>query len=80
MVTGFTMINVVPGAEYTVWKELVKIKSITKVVHVFGEFDYVVIIDVNDLSDLNRAVDEIKLIHGVTSTHTIVEHELVFMK
>ncbi len=79
MVTGFTMINVAPGAEYTVWKELVKINGITKVVHVFGEFDYVVIIDVNDLSDLNRAVDEIKLIHGVTSTHTIVEHELVFM-
>ncbi len=80
MVIGFTMINVVPGAEYTVWQELVKISGITKVVHVFGEFDYIVIIDVSDLSELNRAVDEVKLINGVTTTHTIVEHELVFMK
>ncbi len=80
MVIGFTMINVVPGAEYTVWQGLVKISGITKVVHVFGEFDYIVIIDVDELPDLNRTVDEIKLIHGVTSTHTIVEHELVFTK
>ncbi len=74
------MINVVPGAEYAVWQELMKIDGITKVVHVFGEFDYVVIIDVDELSELNRTVDEIKLIHGATTTHTIVEHELVFMK
>jgi DNA-binding Lrp family transcriptional regulator len=80
MVLGFTMINVVPGAEQEVWQELVTISGVTRVVHVFGEFDYIVIIEANELSELNRAVDDIRLIHGVTTTRTFVEHELVFMK
>ena len=74
------MMNVVRGAEYEVWQELVKISGVTQVVHVFGEFDYVVIIEVNDLSELNHAVDDIKLIQGITTTHTFVEHKLAFMK
>jgi len=58
----------------------VKVGGVTKVVHVFGEFDYIVIIEVNDLSELNHAVDDIKLIQGITTTHTFVEHKLAFMK
>jgi len=80
MVIGFAMMNVVRGAEYEVWQELEKISGISRVVHVFGEFDYVVIIEVNELSELNHAVDDIRLIHGVTTTHTFVEHKLAFMK
>jgi DNA-binding Lrp family transcriptional regulator len=80
MIIGFTMINVVSGAEYEVWQELAKISGVTKVVHVFGEFDYVVIIEVNEISELNQAVDDIRLIQGVTSTRTFVEHRLTFMK
>jgi len=80
MVLGFTMINVVPGAEQEVWQELVKIGGVTRVVHVFGEFDYIVIIEANEHSELNRAVEVIRLIHGVTTTRTFVEHQLVFMK
>jgi uncharacterized protein with GYD domain len=74
------MINVVSGAEYEVWQELAKISGVTRVVHVFGEFDYVVIIEVNEISELNQAVDDIRLIQGVTSTRTFVEHRLTFMK
>ena len=80
MIIGFTMMNVVRGAEYKVWQELVKISGVTQVVHVFGEFDYIVIIEVNDLPELNHAVDDIKLIQGITTTHTFVEHKLAFMK
>ncbi len=80
MVIGFTMVNVVRGTEYQVWQELVKIDGVTRVVHVFGEFDYIVIIEVDELSELNHAVDDIRLIQGVTTTHTFVEHQLVFMK
>jgi uncharacterized protein with GYD domain len=80
MIIGFTMVNVVRGAEYEVWQELVKISGVTSVVHVFGEFDYIIIIEVNELSELNNAVDNIRLIQGVTTTHTFVEHKLAFMK
>jgi len=77
---GFTMMNVNRGAEYEVWQDLVKISGVTRVVHVFGEFDYVVIIEAKELSELNRVVDNIKLIQGVTTTRTFVEHQLPFMK
>jgi len=80
MIIGFTMLNVERGAEYEVWQELVKTSGVAKVVHVFGEFDYIVIIEVNELTELNHAVDEIRLIRGVTTTHTFVEHRLAFMK
>jgi DNA-binding Lrp family transcriptional regulator len=80
MIIGFTMLNVERGAEHEVWQELVKTSGVTKVVHVFGEFDYIVIIEVNELFELNHAVDEIRLIPGVTTTHTFVEHRLPFMK
>jgi DNA-binding Lrp family transcriptional regulator len=80
MVIGFAMVNVVRGTEYEVWQELVKIDGVIRVVHVFGEFDYIVIIEVDELSELNHAVDNIRLIQGVTTTHTFVEHQLVFMK
>jgi DNA-binding Lrp family transcriptional regulator len=80
MIIGFTMMNVNRGAEYDVWQELVKISSVTRAVHVFGEFDYIAIIEASDLSELNRVVDDIKLIQGVTTTRTFVEHQLPFMK
>ena len=80
MVIGFAMVNVVRGAEYEVWQELVKIRRIKTVVHVFGEYDYIVIIEVNELSELNSAVDEIRLIQGVITTRTFVEHKLAFMR
>jgi len=80
IVIGFTMMNVNRGSEYDVWKELVKISGVAKVVHIFGEFDYVVIIEASELAELNRAVDDIKLIQGVTTTRTFVEHQLPFMK
>ena len=80
MVIGFAMVNVVRGAEYEVWQELMKISDVTRVVHVFGEFDYIVIVDANELSELNNAVDEIRLIQGVITTRTFVEHKLAFMK
>jgi DNA-binding Lrp family transcriptional regulator len=80
MVIGFTMMNVNKGAEYEVWQKLVKISGVTRAVHVFGEFDYIAIVEVNDLSELNQTVDAIKLIQGVTTTRTFVEHQLPFMK
>ena len=80
MIIGFAMVNVVRGAEHEVWQELVKISGVSKVVHVFGEFDYIIIIEVNELFELSHAVDAIRLIQGVTTTHTFVEHKLPFME
>ncbi len=76
MVIGVTLVNVVPGKEKAVYKELVGISGVKDVYHVFGEFDFVVISEVEGLSTLNALVDTIRDSENVTSTQTIVGAEI----
>jgi len=69
------MVNVVPGEERYV-TERFSVRRIREVYHVFGEYDFVVIIEVEGLTALNNSVDNIRDIKGVTTTHTIVGAEL----
>jgi len=70
------MINVLPGYEKAAYRELKNIEGIKDVYHVFGEYDFVVIIDVKDLSILNSVVDKIRESENVTATQTIIGAEL----
>lgn len=76
MVIGVTMVKVVPGQEKSVYNALRSIDGIKDVYHVFGEFDFVVIIEVEGLSMLNRLVDTIREIDNVNATQTVVGAEL----
>lgn len=76
MVIGVTMINVLPSYEKAAYRELRNIEGIKDVYHVFGEYDFVVIIDVEDLSTLNSVVDRIRESETVTATQTIIGAEL----
>ncbi len=76
MVVGVTMVNVQPGKEKYVYEEIKKIKNVKEVYHVFGEFDFVVIIRADNLSDLNTTVDRIRSIPGVTKTQTVIGAEI----
>jgi DNA-binding Lrp family transcriptional regulator len=76
MVIGVTMVNVLPGKERAAYTELQHIEGIKDIYHVFGEYDFVVIVDVGDLSRLNNIVDNIRESEFVTATQTIVGAEL----
>jgi DNA-binding Lrp family transcriptional regulator len=76
LVIGVTLVNVVPGQEKAAYNELVRIKGIKDVYHVFGEYDFVIISNVEGLSALNKLVDTIRDSENVTSTQTIVGAEL----
>jgi DNA-binding Lrp family transcriptional regulator len=76
MVIGVTMINVMPGYEKAAYRELRNIEGIKYVYHVFGEYDFVIIIDVEDLNTLNEVVDSIRESETVTATKTIVGADL----
>jgi DNA-binding Lrp family transcriptional regulator len=76
MVIGVTMVKVVPGQERTVYNALKEIEGIKDVYHVFGEYDFVVVLEVEGLSVLNRLVDTIREIHNVTATQTVGGAEL----
>ncbi len=70
------MVNVLPGKERAAYTELQHIEGIKDIYHVFGEYDFVVIVDVGDLSRLNNIVDNIRENEFVTATQTIVGAEL----
>ncbi len=70
------MVNVLPGNERVAYNELTRIEGIKDIYHVFGEYDFVVIIEVADLGDLNSIVDLIREASNVTATQTIVGAEL----
>jgi DNA-binding Lrp family transcriptional regulator len=76
MVIGVTMVKVVPGQERSVYNALREIDGIKDVYHVFGEYDFVVVLEVEGLSVLNRLVDTIREIHNVPATQTVVGAEL----
>ena len=76
MVIGVTMINVMPGSEKATYVEIKKMKNVRDIYHVFGEFDFVVIIEADSLSELNKTVDEIRSIESVIKTQTVVGAEI----
>ncbi|HIP24947.1 MAG TPA: Lrp/AsnC family transcriptional regulator [Archaeoglobus profundus] len=76
MVIGVTMVNVQPGKEKEVYDQIKKIKCVKEVYHVFGQFDFVVIIHANNLSELNEAVDKIRSVNGVIRTQTVIGAEI----
>jgi DNA-binding Lrp family transcriptional regulator len=76
MVVGVTMINVVPGTEKEVYRNIRDMEGVREIYHVFGEYDFVAIIEVDGLSHLNKVVDAIREVKGVTATHTVVGAEL----
>ena len=76
MVIGVTMITAIPGEERAVYNDITKIPGVREVFHVFGEFDFIAIIEVGTLSEINKAVDTIRENESVTSTKTIIGAEL----
>jgi DNA-binding Lrp family transcriptional regulator len=76
MVIGVTMVNVAPGSEKNVYVKVKDMKTVREIYHVFGEFDFVVIIEAGSLSELNKTVDDIRSIDGVTKTQTVVGAEI----
>jgi len=76
MVVGVTLVNVIPGHERSVFDALGDISGIRELYHVFGEYDFLVIVEVEGLPLLSKTVDKIRDVEGVTTTHTVVGAEL----
>ena len=75
---GFVMIDVEPGSEKAVYDSLAKIKGVREVVPVYGENDFIVIANLENIGDLNMMVLKIREIQNVTSTQTILGMELKY--
>lgn len=76
VVVGVVLVNVSPGNEKQVFNALKGIEGVREILHVFGEYDFIAIVDVEGLSKLNSVVDEAREVDGVTSTQTIIGAEM----
>jgi DNA-binding Lrp family transcriptional regulator len=69
------MINVELGKENAVRKEISRIEGIRELLHLFGEYDFIAILETEGLKALNDTVDTIRTLKGVSSTKTIIGAE-----
>ncbi len=76
MVIGVTLVNVAAGFERRVFDALRFMAETKELYHVFGEYDFLVILEVDDLRLLSKTVDAVRAIDGVTTTRTIVGAEV----
>ncbi len=68
MVIGITMIKAVPGREKTAYHALKKIEGIKEIHHLFGEFDFFVIIKAESKGMLNHLIEIIRDLEEVVET------------
>jgi DNA-binding Lrp family transcriptional regulator len=72
MVIGVTMIKVMPDRERSVYYAIKGIVGVLDVYHIFGEFDFFIILQAEGLRKLNHLVGEIQEIGDVTAARTIL--------
>lgn len=75
MVVGVCLINVELGKESMVKESLSRQEGIRELLHLFGEYDFIAIIETEGLQALNDIVDKIREVKGITATRTIIGAE-----
>jgi hypothetical protein len=72
MVIGVTMLKVMPGHERSVYHVLKSKEGIKDIYHVFGEYDFFVIMQADGVSRLNKIVENIRDLYNVTTADNVL--------
>jgi DNA-binding Lrp family transcriptional regulator len=72
MVVAVCFIHVFPGKGKSAKKRLVSLRGARKVMELFGEYDFLLILEGEDLKEINTRVDEVRLFEEVQRTKTII--------
>ena len=72
MVLGVAMVKVMPGKERSVYYAIKCKGEVLDIYHIFGEFDFFIILQAEGLGKLNMLIEEIQEINGVTEARTIL--------
>ena len=72
MSIGFIMINAAPALEHEVYNKLSNVKEIVELQPLFGEYDLIAKIEVEDFEKLGKIViNDIRSVKGVIDTKTL---------
>jgi len=72
MVTGITMLKVIPAQEKPIYYQLKSNERIQDIYHISGAFDFLLILYADGLDCLNKFLDSIREIRGVAAARTIL--------
>jgi len=74
MKTGFILIKNKPGKEYSILRKLENIIEIKEIYPIFGEYDFLVKIKVENIDIIGKLlIEKIRIIDGITDTITLTE-------
>ena len=72
MVIGVAMIKVAPGKERSAYYAIRGIEGVLDIYHIFGEFDFFLVLQAEGLKKLNQLVGKIQEISDVMAARTIL--------
>jgi DNA-binding Lrp family transcriptional regulator len=72
VVMGVIMIKVVPGQERVVYSSLKTRDEILDVYHVFGEYDFIVMLQTESINNLNQFMERVQEMQGIIAIKTIL--------
>jgi DNA-binding Lrp family transcriptional regulator len=72
MVIGITMLKVLPGQEKRIYIALKSKEGILDIYHIFGEYDFFLILRAEGLDKLNQIIENLRDIHDVMVARTIL--------
>ena len=72
MVVAVCFINVRLGEEVKTRRKLSMFQGVRDVIELFGEYDFMLVIEADDLRQVNFIVDSVRKLEGVTATKTLV--------
>ena len=77
MAVGFVLISIAPAREHDVYTKLSKVSEIIELHPLFGEYDIIAKIEVEDFEKLGSiVVNKIRTIKGVIDTETLTGTKL----
>jgi DNA-binding Lrp family transcriptional regulator len=71
-VVAYLILVVSPGKEYEILRKLLELEAVSEAHIVYGEFDIVAKLEVNDLGELERTVMGVRKIPGVERSVTLI--------
>jgi len=68
---AFVMVNIEVGTEAKVAEQFKKINGVTEISFLYGNYDFVVRVEANNLEDVKKCVAKIRNVENVKSTLTM---------
>ena len=77
MSTGYVLVDVEPGNEYSVYEQASKLSFVSDAQILFGDHDMILKIEADSMGEIAKlVVDAVRSIEGVTNTKTLACAEL----